>query len=186
MSANVIYDKKFTSIHLLPKGDYENCLFTRCKMGGTDLSGISFTECTFVETDLSATRLMGTALRGVHFEDCKMMGLKFNHCDPFLFSIKCSRCTLNFASFFQCDLTRSHFKGCRLIDVDFAEANLTEVCLDQCDLQGAQFENTLLRKCDFRTAYNVSLSLEMNDLKGARFTLEGLPGLLAPYGIEIE
>jgi hypothetical protein len=43
-----------------------------------------------------------------------------------------------------------------------------------------------LKKADLRTAYNYHIDPESNKLKKAKFSLQGLPGLLDKYGIDIE
>ena len=70
--------------------------------------------------------------------------------------------------------------------MDFTEANLTGAIFNNCDLVGAIFENSLLEKADFRTSYNYSIHPETNNIKKAKFSLQGLPGLLSNYNIEIE
>ena len=70
-------------------------------------------------------------------------------------------------------------------EVDFTEADLTEVVFDYCDLSGAIFDNTLLEKADFRTAYHYTINPEINKIKKAKFSIAGIAGLLRKYDIEI-
>jgi uncharacterized protein YjbI with pentapeptide repeats len=78
------------------------------------------------------------------------------------------------------------FKNCNLKEVDFTEANLADVLFDKCDLNSAIFKNTDLEKADFRSSYNFSIDPEINNIHNAMFSLQGLPGLLQKYNIEIE
>ena len=114
------------------------------------------------------------------------MGLHFENCNPFLFSIDFDRSTVNLSSFYKLNLKRTRFKKSSLQEVDFTEADLSAVVFDQCDLSGAIFENTILEKSDFRSAFNYRIDPEVNRLKKARFSLAGVAGLLDKHGIIIE
>ena len=83
-------------------------------------------------------------------------------------------------------LQRTQFIGGRLHGVDFSRANLSDVAFDRCDLSDAAFDACDLQRADFRTAQGFRMDPEKNRLKGARFSLYGLPGLVAKYGIRIE
>jgi len=114
------------------------------------------------------------------------MGLHFENCNPFLFSIDFDRCTVNLSSFYKLNLKRTKFKKSSLQEVDFTEADLSTAVFDNCDLSGAIFENTVLEKTDFRTALNYTIDPENNRMKKARFSLSGIAGLLSKYGIDVE
>jgi uncharacterized protein YjbI with pentapeptide repeats len=66
------------------------------------------------------------------------------------------------------------------------EADLMGADFQGSDLNGAIFENTILEKADFRHAKNFIIDPETNRIKKAKFALDGLPGLLQKYGIEVE
>ena len=53
-------------------------------------------------------------------------------------------------------------------------------------MNGAIFDNTILEKSDFRTSYNYAMNPEINSIKKAKFSLQGIPGLLGKYNIEVE
>jgi uncharacterized protein YjbI with pentapeptide repeats len=80
----------------LVKGDYEDCSFTDCDLSNADLSGINFIECEFEGCNLSTVKLIETAFKGVKFKDCKLLGLSFDHCSEFMFSVNFSNCILIF------------------------------------------------------------------------------------------
>ncbi len=71
-------------------------------------------------------------------------------------------------------------------EVDFVEANLSGIKFIECDLLGAIFENTNLERTDFRTAYNYTLDPGQNRIRKTKFSLQGLPGLLTKFDMEIE
>ena len=71
-------------------------------------------------------------------------------------------------------------------DVDFTQADLSNVKFNTCDLIRAKFENTNLEKADFRTSYNYSINPALNRMKKAKFSVAGIYGLLDNYDIVIE
>ncbi|MBA2660997.1 MAG: pentapeptide repeat-containing protein [Bradymonadaceae bacterium] len=115
-----------------------------------------------------------------------MLGLRFNDCNRFLFSIVLKDCYLKMASFFRMKLPKIVIEGCNLQDADFTETNLTTATFSNCDLAMATFDNTILEGADLRTAYNYTIDPERNRLKKAKFSQSGLGGLLSKYQIVID
>lgn len=169
-----------------PKTEYENCQFKQCTFINADLSSIKFSDCEFLDCNLSTTKLRQTSFRDVRFKQCKLLGLHFDDCNAFLFSVDFEDCILNLSTFYKLSLKKKIIKNCSLQEVDFGNADLSGTTLENCDLTGATFENTILEKADFRTAYNFAFDPEKNKIKKAKFSREGLIGLLAKYDIEIE
>jgi len=182
-------DKTFDKVDFtekpLAKGEYESCTFLHCNFSNSDLSGIRFLDCAFTGCNCSLAKLVKTVFGDIKFRDCKMLGLRFDTCDKFGFSIHLESCNLDNSSFFQVKLVKTVFKNTQLRELDFTEADLTGSVFDNWDLAGAVFENTIIEKADFRTSYNFSIDPEINKVKKAKFSLYGLPGLLNKYGIEI-
>jgi fluoroquinolone resistance protein len=170
----------------LPKGEYENCTFKNSDFSNANLFEYKFTDCRFEICNLSNAKINQVSFRDCKFYNGKMLGLLFDQCAPFGFSVYFENCTLNHSSFFKVKLKKTLFRNCQLQEVDFSEADLTTASFDNSDLSGAIFENSILEKADFRTATNYSFNPELNKMKKARFSLAGLPGLLAKYDIEIE
>ncbi|MBK7873175.1 MAG: pentapeptide repeat-containing protein [Saprospiraceae bacterium] len=190
MSKIYIEDKLFKSVDFseteLTKGDYERCSFANCVFLNVDLSAINFVECTFEHCDLSMAKLANTGFRDVRFKSCRLLGLHFEDCNDFLFSVAFENCQLNLSSFYQKTLKVTVFKGCNLQEVDFTEADLTNVIFEHCDLSKAIFAQTKLENTDFRTSYHFSIDPAINYIKKAKFSLEGLKGLLDKYDIVVE
>ena len=92
---------------------------------------------------------------------------------------------LDQSSFYRTKLKKTVFKNIQLKEVDLTECDLASAVFDHCDLAGATFENTILEKADLRTSFNYSIDPERNRVKKAKFSLQGLPGLLNKYDIEI-
>lgn len=165
---------------------YDNCTFKDCNFSGADLSFIHLMDATFINCDISNAKLQKTALRNVHFKDCKTMGLLFDDCEDFLFEVSFENCILNFSSFARRKMKNAKFINCTLTEANFTHTDLTAANFEKCDLSGTKFENAILEKADFRTSINYSIDPELNKLKKAKFSLLGLPGLLDKYGIIIE
>ena len=184
-----IQDKKFDKedlINELAFADYENCLFNNCDLANADLSKRVFIDCEFISSNLSSAKLSKTAFKTVKFKDCKLLGLHFNDCDPFLFEVGFENCQLNFSSFYKMKIKKTIFIDCNLSEVDFTQADLTNAVFDHCDLSSAKFENTILEKTDLRTSHSFSINPELNKIKKAKFSIHGIAGLLDKYDIEIE
>ena len=81
------FDKVDFAIEALAKGEYERCIFKGCNFSGSDLSGINFSECEFNSCNLSMVKTNNTGLKGVKFVGCKLLGLHFDNCNTFLFSV---------------------------------------------------------------------------------------------------
>src|SRR5580704_8255842 len=105
MNKIYIEEKTFEKIDFskegLVKGDYESCTFINCLFSNTDLSNINFAECEFKECNLSMAKLTKTTLRDITFKDCKLLGLHFQNCNDFLFSVSFDNCILNLSSFYK-------------------------------------------------------------------------------------
>lgn len=190
MSKQLIEGEIFNNINYtekqLIKGDYENCQFINCDLSNVDLSNFNFIECTFDSCNLSMCKLANTGIKEVTFNDCKMLGLHFQHCSEFLFEIEINNCQLNLSSFYRRKLKKTNFRNSILHEVDFVEADLTMAIFDHCDLQGALFERSILEKADFRTAKNYRIDPEINRIKKAKFSIPEVVGLLNKYDITIQ
>lgn len=189
-SKDYFADQTFEGLDLskeqLQLADYEFCRFISCKFPKADLSEFGFIDCEFEGCDLSMTKLYGTTIRDCRFKECKLIGLQFDSCNDFSFSADFESCNLNLSSFFGVKLNNRTFKNCSLQEVDLTQADLKGTVFDNCDLSNATFSATLLQKADLATSYNFSIDPELNQLEGAKFSLQGLPGLLEKYGIEIQ
>jgi len=170
----------------LPTGDYEDCVFSGCTFTNCYLSASNFSDCEFVDCDLSMVNLTGVTLRDLRFKRCKMLGVKFETCNKLLFSVRFEQSQLDFSTFHALPLANTSFIDCRLLEVDFTEADLRGAVFHKSDLSGAVFLQTNLEKSDFRTAEHFSIDPELNRMKKARFSLEGVGGLLGKYDLELD
>jgi len=170
----------------IPKGEYDNCTFINCNFSNLHLSNIEFIECDFEDCNFSNSNIKNTSFKEVIFSTCKLVGLNFSECNPFLLAFSFNDCQLNLASFYQLKLKNTTFKNCNLQETDFTESDISNSKLDNCDLKRTIFYNTNLENVDFRSSYNYSINPEINTIKNAKFSLTGIAGLLEKYNISIE
>lgn len=170
----------------LPAGEYEGCTFVDCNFSNADLRAFTFSECEFIECNFSVCKTENTAFKNVRFKHCKLLGIRFDYCNPFLFQVQFEQCSLRLSSFYQLKLKQTVFNTCSLEEVDFTEADLTGATLSGCDLRLAIFDQTILEKADLRHSYHWSIDPESNRIKGAKFSLNHVAGLLEKYRIVIE
>lgn len=190
MAGNFISDKHFIKLNAasnpLEIAEYENCIFKDCTFSQGDFGGILFSECSFLGCDLSMVNLANASFREVKFQDCKLLGLHFDQCNPFLFDVSFSHCNLNLASFYRLKMKKARFDSCNLRECDFSECDLSSAIFNESDLLDATFDNTILEKSDFRNARYYQIDPERNHIKKAKFSSDGLSGLLLKYDLEIE
>ena len=125
-------------------------------------------------------------MKHIKFINCKLLGVNFGECNPFLFSINFDTCLLHLAGFYRLKMKGTKFSNCNLKEADFTETDLTNAIFENCDLVSVVFERTILEKADLRTSQNFSIDPELNRIKKARFSLNTIRGLLDKYNIEIE
>lgn len=190
MSKAYFEDKHFQGDNFGEKrfetGEYENCQFSNCSFLNSDLSGAVFSACNFTDCDMSMSTLTGTAFREVVFKNCKMMGLRFDDCNPFALSFEFDTCLLNFSSFYKLNLRGTRFKDCKLEEVEWIETDLSQAVFKHCDFRNAVFERTNLEGADLRSAFNFSIDPENNLIGKAKFSLANIAGLLDKYKLAIE
>lgn len=183
-------DQIFTGINYLGQKlvqtEFNTCTFQNCDFSNADLSNSDFVNCRFDNCNFTLAKMTGLGLKNVHFAGCKLVGITFDTCSDFLFSVEFQKCVLDYASFFEKKMKKTKFEDCSLKEVDFSAADLSMAVFLNCDLSQAVFQQTNLEKADFRTAFNYSLNPEANKIKKAKFSLSGIVGLLGKYDIIIE
>lgn len=179
-----VFNKVATSDVLV--GDYDNCKFIACDLSEVNFSGFKFSECEFIDCNLSLAKLDDTAFRDVTFKDCKMLGLHFEDCNQFGFSIDVKNSVLNHCSFFQMDLRKSRFSEVTFHEADFTEANLSKLFLNECDFSNSIFDRTILDACNMKTAFNFSINPSLNSIKKTKFSTANIIGLLSHLDIIID
>lgn len=170
----------------LEKGVYEECRFISCNFSESNLKKYVFIDCIFEKCNLSNSILTKTSFQGCEFRSCKMVGVRFDHCTPLLLSFSFDSCMLNLSSFYGLKIPGTNFMKCNLQEADFTGCSLVGSNFQHTDLYRAIFHNTILEECDLRSAENYSIDPEENSIRRAKFSLEGIPGLLIKYTLQID
>jgi fluoroquinolone resistance protein len=167
-------------------GEYQNCEFENCDLGCLDLSRFKFIDCTFKECNLSMAKINHTLIRDCNFIGSKMLGLRFDSCEPIGLSFKFENCQLSHSVFHKTKIKKTYFKDCVLHDVDFVDCDLSNSVFENCDLSRSLFENSNLEYVDFSSALGYSFDLNNNKVKKSKYSYPAIKGLLNQYNIVIE
>ena len=166
--------------------EFEQCRFVDCDLADADLRNLRFIDCQFERCNLALAKVGNAGFQSVQFIECKLTGLQFTACRDMLFEVRFERCKLDYASFFGKKMPRTPFLQCSLTEADFTNADLTEAVFQESTLDRALFNGTQLGGADFTTATGFVIDPALNPMRKAKFSLEGLPGLLAGYGIVVQ
>ncbi len=166
--------------------EFEDCIFKNCDFSNSDWSNNTFMDCEFIDCNLSMVSFVNTSLKTVRFKNCKVLGIHFNTCTDFLFEVHFQECVLDYASFANKKMPKTHFMACSMKETSFIGTQLNNAIFDNCNLDHAIFNDTQLAGADFRTAYNYTIDPEFNPMKKAKFSTQGIAGLLDKYDIKIE
>ncbi len=181
-----IFDRVDFAKSPLGISEYDSCSFKHCIFSVNSIAGSVFIDCVFEDCDLSNLKLTQTSFRQVQFNGCKMMGLRFDECNPSLLSFNFKECNLSHSVFVGLKL-----KGIQILHsiaegVDFTDTDLTSAVLNHSNFLDARFIQTNLEKADFRHAINYGIDPTQNKLKKAQFSPDGLDGLLTVFGIVVK
>ncbi|CAM4109952.1 pentapeptide repeat-containing protein [Flavobacterium weaverense] len=166
--------------------EFEDCTFKNCDFSNSDFSNNIFMDCEFIDCNLSMIDFTSTSLKSVCFKNCKLLGIHFNKCTDFLFTVSFQDCILDYASFANKKMPKTKFNSCSIKEASFNGANLTNSVFDNCNLDSAIFNDTQLAAVNFTTAYNYKIDPEDNPMRKAKFSVQGIPGLLEKYDIKIQ
>lgn len=181
----IIEEEVFDATNTLEPGQYELCTFRNSDFSKYSFSEYKFIECEFESCDLSLINVTYTAFQDVQFNACKLLGIHWDTCNEFLFSVNFNNCKLDNSSFYQCRIEQISFLNSSLQGVDFTEANLTKADFSQTDLLDANFEGANLTQSNFKTARNFAINGDLTKLYKTKFSKDNLEGLLRHLNVEI-
>lgn len=166
--------------------EFDGCIFKNCDFSNTVFSECTFIDCTFDGCNLSMAKFPASALKTVAFANSKLLGIRFDECENFLFAVSFRDCVLDYSWFTNKKMQKTEFLNCSLKGVNFLGCDLTSADFARANLDGAVFDNTILKAADFTSAYNFGIDPEINPMPKARFSASGIAGLLKKYNIKIE
>ena len=176
----------------LDGGSIDNCQFFDCTFKGcswvqTTIRNCTFNSCTFIDCDLSLLGIPQSIFSAVSFQDCKLVGVNWTLANwsssrlgvPITFD----KCAISHSTFIGLSLPEIQITNCVAENVDFRDADLTQVDFSGTDLVDSLFLNTQLTSADLRRARNYNIAPDKNLLKGTRFSLPEALALL--YNLDI-
>lgn len=181
----MVEDQTFKNLKSLKKDQYECCDFYNCDFSNLNFFNFSFEECNFYSCNFSNANLNMIAIKSCLFKDSKMMGLKFQDINTFIFQAKFEKCQLDYSSFTGLKCEGFQFTDYKMHGVDFSGTNLEEAIIANCDLQEALFENTNLKKTDLTYSYNFSINPQINTIKELKVSREFIEGITDYFGIKV-
>jgi len=176
----IYFDKKISN------REFDGCIFKNCDFSNNIFLECVFIDCEFIDCNLAMVKFPATSLKTVAFTKSKLLGIRFDECVDFLFSVNFTECIVDYCWFTNKKLQKTKFVNCSMKDVNFSSADLTSAVFENCNLEGAIFDETTLAAANFTTAYNYKIDPEMNPMRKAKFSIAGIPGLLEKYDIKIE
>ena len=186
ININTTFEKEVYVNTKVNHREFEDCVFKNCDFSSSDFSYNTFMDCDFIDCNLSMLQLGNSSFKTVSFKNCKLLGILFHTCDDFLFNVSFQDCVLDYASFANKKMPKTHFISCSLKEVSFIGSQLTNAVFENCNLDNAIFNDTQLAGADFSSAYNYKIDPEFNPMKKAKFSSQGIVGLLDKYDIKIE
>lgn len=168
---------------------FQDCAFIGCNLRESTLEKCRFERCQFSKCDMSLIKIPATVFKGVHFKECRLMGINWSDANwetGSLLDIKrvdFEHCLLDHSLFIDLDLSQTHFMNCRAHHLDFEHANLTRADFSGADLLDSRFENCDLTETNFAHAINYGINASKNTLHRTRFSMPEAISLL--YGLDI-
>jgi uncharacterized protein YjbI with pentapeptide repeats len=105
---------------------FEDCAFDHGNLGGRDLVGAKFVDCTFDTCDLVVAKVVDCVFLRVRFRGCRLGGINWSQART-LDSVAFENCQLNDGSFVGLRLEDCAFTDCVARGAIFRDANLSKV-----------------------------------------------------------
>jgi fluoroquinolone resistance protein len=184
----LIEDKVFSDLDLRGR-EISDKIFRECRFSNVTFAEARLRECRFEDclvrlSDWTMAKVYGTALRGVKFEGCKLMGIDWSDGHRAL-GASFKECVLDYASFARIDLRKVAFKDCRMLEVNFAEANLSEADFSGSNLDRSRFQRTNLTRANLAGAANFLINPADNKTKGAIISLDAAVSIVSAMGMTV-
>jgi uncharacterized protein YjbI with pentapeptide repeats len=130
--------------------------------------------------------LVETSFQDIQFSHCKLLGLHFEHGNPFGFACQFDNCLMKHVSFYQMNLQNSSFINCDLQGADFSESKAKGISFYGSNLLDVVYDRTDLQAVNFVETKNLRLDPQNNQIEKAKFQASQLEGLLLKYQLDIQ
>lgn len=164
---------------------FQNCRFESITFLETSWSAAHFTDCRFINCNLSLVKLLECRFHNVLFKECKLVGLSFYKCDKRFFSVGFDQCIIQGCNFSDVKMPKTDFKKCKIRETFFTNTDLTEANFSESDFNESIFHACLLSKANFVDAKNYAIDLQTNSVKKAKFSLPEAINLLKSFDLEL-
>lgn len=156
-------------------GSFERARFER----------IVFEACVFEDCDLTRISLPHSALRGVRFVRCKLLGVHFSAVSDHP-ELHFEGCDLRYAVFDGLSLRTTRFHDCGLQEAGLNDADLVDTDFHGSDLSGAVLARCELAGADFSRAHGVFIDPAKNRAKDVLVGVEAAVQLARSFGIRVD
>ena len=163
-----------------------DCRFEGCRFNEVNLKRSRFVNCLFAHCDLRLADLTDTELGDVKFEHTALVAINWSllaRTSLLPIELRFKRCTLNYATFKDVDLSGSTFEDCLAHEAMFSSVKLLKATLRGTDFDRATFHDCDLSGADLQGAQNYQISVRQNRVEGLKVSFPEALGLLA--GLEV-
>lgn len=150
---------------------FAGCSFTKIAFDGVDAQGVTFERCRFSECDLSNMDASDSRWDTVIIQGSKLLGV--NLADAVLRSLQAWDCLARLVGCFGAGVRDATFKQCDLAESDWRGSRLSDVAVVDCDLSGALFQPKERQRVDIRGS-RVNGSFGLSDIRGVRLGTDQL------------
>jgi len=188
-SADSFEDQTFDDLELdaasIEGKEFFRCTFRNAKLPESRWLHCSFEACSFIDCDLTRMKLLSSALRGVTFTGCKLLGADFSQvsANP---DVTLDTCILRYFIVDGQNLRAIRFSDCELQDGQFSETSLIESDFIRCDLTGCSFSRCDLGGADFSTSHGLYFDPRQNKAKDAFLPVESAVLMAQALGLRVE
>jgi fluoroquinolone resistance protein len=164
--------------------EFHKVTFRRARLADTRWESCSLEACVFEACDLAQFRPVQTALHGVRFVECKLMGSDWGALsrNP---DVSFEGCDLRYAMFARLNLRKARILSCQVRDASFSDVDLVESDFSGTDLGGTTFDRCELNKANLSTSRGAHLDPARNRVKGARIPVESAVLLAMAAGMRV-
>ncbi len=186
LEAEEFENETFTGLDLqrgvLAGKEFYKCVFESCLLQETNWKTAKLESCVFRGCDLTRAQLLHTALRGVTFENSKLMGIDWSSVSPHP-ELKFTECNLRYASFVRVNLRKLSFKQCVVREANFIDTDLSDAAFTGSDLTGSNIQGCTLTATDFSGATGVFFEPSRNKVKKTRVATETAVLIAEHFGL---
>ncbi len=170
--------------HAIRGREFHRCTFVRVRMSALRLENCQLESCVFQDCDLHQFQPVRTALRGVRFLGCKLMGTDWGGVSPNP-DVAFEDCDLRYAVFMRMNLRKASILRCEVREAGLTDVDLTESDFSGTDLGGTTFDRCELVKANLSTARNAYVDPARNRVKGARVAVDSAVLLALAAGMKV-